>query len=172
MHTHTHILTHAHPHTCTSHSHTCTIVHCHMSSHMHTHTHTCTPSQTPRVLYAIVLFDPLAADFNIDGVLLVMYNGQQRPLSGQGALQAVGTQINQKISPPDRVHVKVRHLHMYRISSIRCRGYYTCIFFIARFCVTTIRGRRLFLWKACQHQQRLDKVHTGDTVTTVRCCQH
>ena len=85
-------LTHAHPHTCPP---------------LHMHTLTCTPSQTPRVLYAVVLFDPLAADFNIDAMWLVMYNGQKRLLSGQRALQAVGTQINQKISPPDRIHIKV-----------------------------------------------------------------
>ena len=89
---HMHTLTHAHPHTCPP---------------LHMHTLTCTPSQTPRVLYAVILFDPLAADFNIDAMWLVMYNGQKRLLSGQRALQTVGTQINQKISPPDRVHIKV-----------------------------------------------------------------
>ena len=108
---HYHVLTHTHPHihtlTCTpSHAHL-THTHPHTCTPSHTHPHTCTLSQTPRVLYAVVLFDPLAADFNIDDVWLVMYNGQQRPLIGQRALQAVGTQINQKISPPDRVHIKV-----------------------------------------------------------------
>ena len=119
---HMHTLSHTHTHT-PSHTSTrphtyipsCTriITHAHLThTHPHTYTpspypHTCTPSQTPRVLYAIVLFDPLAADFNIDGVWLVMYNGQQRPLSGQRALQAVGTQINQRIVPPDRIHIKV-----------------------------------------------------------------
>ena len=60
------------------------------------------------MLYAVVLFDPLAADFNIDGVWLVMYGGQQRPLGGTRALQGVGIQVNQKITPSDRIHVKVR----------------------------------------------------------------
>ena len=130
---HTHTLTRAHPYTYPhTYPHTHTNVYSHVLTHAHTHPHTCTSSQTPRVLYAIVLFDPLAADFNIDIVSLVMYNGQQRPLSGQGALQAVGTQINQKIAPPDRVHVKVHilHLHKYHISLIRRRGYYfyRCMF--------------------------------------------
>ena len=143
-----------HPHTCTpSHipSHSYTNVHSHILPHVHTHPHTCTLSQTPRVLYAIVLFDPLAADFNIDGVSLVMYNGQQRPLSGQVALQAVGTQINQKISPPDRVHVKVHvlHLHVYCISSIRCCRYY---FFRCTF-LCDYYSRAVFIsFKSLQHQ--------------------
>ena len=120
-HAHSHTPSHAHPHTYTP-SHTCTLT--------YTHPHTCTPThtQTFRVLYSIVLFDPLAADFYIDGVWLVMYNGQQRPLSGQKALQAVGTQINQKMFPPERIHVKVHlhvhHLHMYHISLIRCHSYF------------------------------------------------
>ena len=59
------------------------------------------------MLYAVVLFDPLAADFNIDGVWLVMYNEQPRLLSGVSTLQGVGIKINQKISPPNRMHVKV-----------------------------------------------------------------
>ena len=59
------------------------------------------------MLYAVVLFDPLAADFNIDSVSLVIYGGQQRLLGGARALQGVGIQINQKISPSDRIHVKV-----------------------------------------------------------------
>ena len=33
--------------------------------------------------------------------------------------------------------------------------------------VATIRGQRLFFWKARGHQQWLDKVRTSDTVTTV-----
>ena len=99
MHTLTHTCPHTYPHTST---HTHPHIHVHILTHIltHTHHHTCTPSQRPRVLYA-VLFDPLAADFNIDGMWLVMYNGQKRPLSGQRVLQAVGTQINQKISPLD-----------------------------------------------------------------------
>ena len=70
-------------------------------------------------------------------------------------------------------------MHNYRISSIRRRGYY--FFFAAHFCVATIRRQRLFLWKVRRHQQRLDKVRTRNTVTTVRfsavstasqsCCQ-
>ena len=42
-----------------------------------------------------------------------------------------------------------------RISSIRCRS---CYLFRCLFCVATIRGRRLLLWKAWWHQQWLDKV--------------
>ena len=45
------------------------------------------------------------------------------------------------------------------------------IFFTARFRAATIQGRCLFLWKACGHQQWLDKVRTSDTVMTVRHCQ-
>ena len=100
---HTYTPSHAHPHTCTF---------SHMPTLTHAHPHTCTPSQTPRMLYAVVLFDPLAADFNIDSMWLVMYNGQKRLLSGQRALQAVGTQINQKISPPDRIHINV-YVHVF-----------------------------------------------------------
>ena len=44
-------------------------------------------------------------------------------------------------------------------------------FFAARFCAVTIRGWRLFPWKPRRHQQRLDKAHTSNTVTTVRRCQ-
>ena len=62
------------------------------------------------MLHAVALFDPMAADFNIDGVWLVMHGGQQRPLSGTKALEGVGILTNQKISPSDRVHVKVKVL--------------------------------------------------------------
>jgi len=66
--------------------------------------------QTPQILCSIVLFDPMTADFNIDGVWLVVSGGQQRPLNGTRAIQGVGIQINQKISPLDWVHVKVKVL--------------------------------------------------------------
>ena len=47
------------------------------------------------------------------------------------------------------------------------------IFFAARFCVSTIRGWLLFLWKAGRHQRRLDKVRVIqwqllDTVSSTR----
>ena len=43
---------------------------------------------------------------------------------------------------------------IYRISWIRRCGYYL---FHCLFCAATIRGRRLFLWKARRHQRRLGK---------------
>jgi len=49
----------------------------------------------------------MTADFNIDGVWLVMSDGKQRPLNGTRAIQGVGIQINQKISSLDWVHVKL-----------------------------------------------------------------
>ena len=44
------------------------------------------------------------------------------------------------------------------------------LLFRCSFCVATIRGWRLFLWKARRHR-RLDKVHTSGTVTVARHCQ-
>ena len=41
------------------------------------------------------------------------------------------------------------------------------IFFTAWFCAATIRGQRLFLWKAQRHQRQLDKVCTSETVTVI-----
>ena len=41
------------------------------------------------------------------------------------------------------------------------------IYFAVGF-VHTIRGQRLFLWKACRHQRRLDKVRTSETMTFAR----
>ena len=55
----------------------------------------------------------------------------------------------------------------YHISSTRHRGYYL---FHLWFCLATIRGQRLFLWKAHRHLQQLNKVHMGNTVTTVSHC--
>ena len=45
------------------------------------------------------------------------------------------------------------------------------IFSAVRFCTVTIRGRRLFLWKARRRQRRLYKVRTSETVTIARHCQ-
>ena len=48
----------------------------------------------------------------------------------------------------------VLHLSIYHISSIRRHGYYL-------FCCKSLCGyysKHLFLWKACWHQQQLDKV--------------
>ena len=45
------------------------------------------------------------------------------------------------------------------------------IFFAACFCAAAIRGCRLFPWKACRHQQQLNKTCTNNTVTAVRHCQ-
>ena len=67
-----------------------------------------------------------------------------------------------------RAYTVLTKFNNYRIFLIRHRGYYS---FTARFCAAIIRGWHLFLWKTQRHQQRLDKVHTGDTVTTVRHCQ-
>ena len=62
----------------------------------------------------------------------------------------------------------IRDYHTYHISLIRRCGYY---FFCCTLGAATIRGRRLFLWKARRHQQQLDKVRTSNTVTIVRHCQ-
>ena len=62
----------------------------------------------------------------------------------------------------------------YRISSVRCHGYYffccslLCSYYSS---AATIRGQRLFLQKTHRHQRRLDKVHTSDTVMTFNHCQ-
>ena len=53
-------------------------------------------------------------------------------------------------------------LYNYHIFLIRYHGYY---FFAARFCVATIWGWHLFLWKTQRHQQHLDKVCMSNTVT-------
>ena len=55
----------------------------------------------------------MTADFNIDGVWLVMSDGKQRPLNGPKAIEGVGIQINQKISSLDWIHVKVKVLLLY-----------------------------------------------------------
>ena len=60
------------------------------------------------MLHSLVLFDMLAVDFSIEGVWLISYGGQQKPLDGAKAIQGVGVQLNQRIVPPDRIHVKVR----------------------------------------------------------------
>ena len=62
-----------------------------------------------------------------------------------------------------RCDIELCHL-TYCISSIRHCGYYL---FRCLFCAATIRGQRLFLWKALRHQRQLDKV----TVTVARRCQ-
>ena len=69
--------------------------------------------QAPQILCSIVLLDPMTADFNIDGVWLVMSDGKQRPLNGTRAIEGVGIQINQKISSLDWIHVKVKVLLLY-----------------------------------------------------------
>lgn len=53
----------------------------------------------------------------------------------------------------------------YHISSIKCCGYY---FFVAHFGIATIPGRHYFIEKLTDINDELDKVHTSNTVTTVR----
>jgi hypothetical protein len=55
----------------------------------------------------VVLFDTLATDFTVLGAWLVVYGGQQRPLTGTLALQGAGLLLRQKVAPPDKVHVKI-----------------------------------------------------------------
>ena len=71
------------------------------------------PPQAAKVLHSVVLFDTLATDFTVLGAWLVVYGGQQRPLTGTLALQGAGLLLRQKVAPPDKVHVKVSVLYMY-----------------------------------------------------------
>ena len=84
--------------------------------------------------------------------------------------------VDKQIEHEDEVvKNELQEVSAYRVSLlvhthhlIRCRGYY---FFRCSFVCGYYRGRHLFLWEAHRHQRWLDKVHTSDTVMTVRCCQ-
>ena len=59
-------------------------------------------------LSSIVLFDTLSLDFEIAEVVLVTYGGQMRSLSSYTApKEGVACQLNQRLAPPEKLHVKV-----------------------------------------------------------------
>ena len=68
-----------------------------------------------------------------------------------------------------------QHVHAYTVVPIEIIFLWSdaaaTIFFAGHFCAAILRGQPLFPWKSRRHQWRLDKVHTSDTVTTVRRCQ-
>ena len=73
-----------------------------------TRTHSC---QVACVLNSIVLFDTLSLDFEIAEVVFVSYGGQMRSLSSFTTPQeGVAWQLNQRLSPPEKLHVKVYHV--------------------------------------------------------------
>ena len=79
------------------------------------HTHKLSPTSPPthqvaagRVLKSVVLFDALAMDFTILGVWLLQGGARhQQALSCPSALQGAGLLLQQRLVPPDKVHVKV-----------------------------------------------------------------
>ena len=54
-----------------------------------------------------MLFDALATDFAILGAWLVQFGGHQ-PLSGSPAQQGAGLLLGHRLSPPNKVQIKVR----------------------------------------------------------------
>ena len=105
---------------------TCTHMYKHWHMHMHacthTHTYTCTNThnyayirtQVPCHLNSIVLFDTLSLDFEIAEVLLVAFGGQTRTLTSYAMpKEGVAWQLNQRLSPPEKLHVKVSITTLY-----------------------------------------------------------
>ena len=60
------------------------------------------------MLQSVVLFDMLAPEFVIETVELVMYGGHSRPVPVQDKTPGgSGLLLAQRITPPDKVNVKV-----------------------------------------------------------------
>ena len=84
------------------------VTHTYTHTHTHTHTQNYTHMQTPCLLNSIVLFDTLSLDFEIAEVILASYSGQTRALSPLATpKEGVAWQLNQRLSPPENLHVKV-----------------------------------------------------------------